>query len=243
MHWENKKIFRKYSSYRGNGSRFKSEEYFLKKIKIANSPKFLDVGCACGDVARYLAENTKSYNFDYYGVEYSSSLYSQAVDRYQTHEFYDPLNKGRKLSTTFINNKFDQDFASMYRDNFDILLATGFIQHSEDPNGDIQLFRDVCIEKSKIIFDIKLFQSQPSLLGGDAYCDHDTKIPFNVYNLDDFMKLIDDVFVNCGFEIYGYDSGVHSSVVLPATTLERPKSAHVCIEYGKTVRNVSIIKI
>ena len=242
MHWENEEIVRKYASYRGNGNRFRSEEYFLQKIDIANSPKFLDVGCACGDVARYLAENTKSYKFDYYGVEYSSSLYSQALDRYQTHEFYDPLNKGEKLRTTFINDKFDQDFARMYDNHFDILLATGFIQHSADPNSIIKLFRDVCIEKSKILFDIKLFQSEPSLLGGEyAYCDHDTRIPFNVYNIDDFIRLIDDVFVNCGFEIFGYDSGAHSSVVLPVTTLERPKSAHVCIEYGKTVRMINII--
>ena len=232
-HWEDSQILDKYNPYRGIGERFRSEEYFLEKLMIRGTPKIVDIGSACGDIARYIAECHNSYDFSYLGVELSYNLFQAAKARYETKHYNNPLNQGKPLDVSFYNCSFNCDFVNKNSRVFDILLATGFIQHSANPDGDIKLFEQICKKNSTIIFDVKLFTNEVSLLGGkEAYCDHKPKIPYNVFNLKQFIENLESVFPCNSIEIFGYRSGMHESVVLPKTITETPISAHVCVESG-----------
>ena len=232
-HWEDSQILDKYNPYRGIGERFRSEEYFLEKLMIRGAPKIVDVGSACGDIARYIAECHNSYDFSYLGVELSHNLFQAAKARYETKYYNNPLNQEMSLDVSFYNCSFNRDFVNKNSGVFDILLATGFIQHSANPDEDIKLFKQICQKNSTIIFDVKLFTDEVSLLGGErAYCDHKPKIPYNVFNLKHFTAILESIFPCKSIEIFGYRSGIHESVVLPKTITETPISAHVCVERG-----------
>lgn len=233
-HWEESTVLNKYAPFRNLGERLRSERHFLQKITLNNGARVIDVGSACGDLARVLAEQTGSYDFDYTGVEFSESLHGEALRRFSTEPFVDPLGLGYGLKTTFLNKKFDRAFCESALTRFDLLVATGFIQHCLTPYQIIGEFRSITDTDGLILFDLKFVLEHDSIHDiNRAYCDHQERIPYTALNLGEFLRYLHTEFPHSAVEIFGYRSGVNGSVVLPQTLTESPISAHVLINLAQ----------
>lgn len=231
-HWNESSVLQKYKKYRTLDERFASEKYFLENLDVVDGLKVLDIGSACGDLAYVLASIKKDYNFSYTGIEPSPLLYNESINRLKVDTFVDILSLKERFAPKFLNQSFDQKFLESHQDEFDFIIATGFIQHSLKPYQSIIDFFKCSSAKSSLLFDVKLVKDFPSLCDISlAFCDHTPPLPFNVFNYFEFIDFLGKSLPPCSIQMYGYFTSTHSSVSLPRDFDEQICSAHVLLSF------------
>mgnify|MGYP001575139132 CR=1 FL=1 len=215
-HWDSKGEVEKFSSSRPWAKRFRSEVFFLETI-MRPGMSVLDVGCATGELYHGLKERYGAVR--YVGMDIAPHMIACA--RQFAH--------GSDAATFIAGNILDSD-ENLKGEQFDVVTATGVFQH--EPNYE-KLFEKM-IAHTKIgghlLFDVKLFHSHPALRDiTQAYCDYPDPLYYIILTMPDLLALLARPGVENEAAIYGYYSGVHSAVRLPASVKEEVLSAHVLV--------------
>ena len=223
-YWSSSHALKKYANPRSWEQRFRSEVYFLEQI-VRPEMSVLDVGCAAGDL--FAALNDADLDSDYTGVDYSEPL----------------IDLGRKTfpKATFVLGDF-LDSIELPRKTFDLVTATGVFQHEPRFDQLLDKLLEVTAPGGYLLFDLKLFSSHETICDREvAYCDHDPPMHYIVYNHADFLQRLGKRGA-FNVELFGYYSGMHSSVRIPEEVTEQVCSAHVLISKPDAASSSEVVR-
>jgi len=217
QHWDSDEILAKYNNPRPWAKRFRSEVYFLEKI-MKDGMSVLDVGCATGDLYAGLKEKYK--NITYVGLDIAEVLIKRAKELFTDATFI----LGNILNPGVIDKE----------KRFDLVTATGVFQHEPKSEELLRKMLDQTKDGGCVLFDLKLFHSYPTLRDINlSYCDHEERVYFIVFQLDEIMSFISSLPDVTAIECYGYYSGVNESVRLPQSVNEEVCSTHILLQRGQ----------
>jgi magnesium protoporphyrin O-methyltransferase len=112
----------------------------LQECKSVSGKRILDIGCGSGRLTIELAKRGAQV----VGIDFSSSMLDLADSLAKRHEVADNC---RFIHENFLNYKF--------RDNFDVAIALGFFDYTEDPTPYLQKMSALTEEKCIMSFPSK----------------------------------------------------------------------------------------
>jgi len=210
-YWNSEVALDKYAKARTWNERFRSEVFFLEQI-METGMSILDVGCANGDL--YVGLKEKYSSVEYTGLDVAENLLEKARLICPEVEFI----HGNLLE----NNPFGKD------DKFDLVTATGVLQHEQEFSSLVQSMLD--LSNNYVLVDLKLFHTHETICDvNKAYCDHDSIIYFIVYNIRDLIGRFLQWDCIRSISFFGYYSGINESVRFSEVIDEPVCSTHVLL--------------
>ena len=210
-YWNSEVAVEKYSEVRTWDERFRSEKFFLERI-MESGMSVLDVGCANGDL--YVGLKEKYSIVKYTGIDVAENL----------------LEKARVIcrDADFIHGNLLEDNPFGKDDKFDLVTATGVLQHEQEFSSLVQSMLE--LSNNYVLVDLKLFHTHETICDiNKAYCDHDSKIYFIVYNIRDLIGRFLQWDCIRSISFFGYYSGINESVRFSEVIDEPVCSSHVLL--------------
>jgi len=204
---------------------FKSEKYFLKKIR-SDLNSILDIGCASGRFIELLEEYRSDFN--YLGIDIIEKQILIAKETYKN-------EKHKFILSDFKNFKINQKFS--------LVNSTGVIQHTSKFKD--LIYKMIELSSNYILFDIKISEIEKDYLDiEDSYIEVDNnRLPYIIFSKQYFLQLIRSFKNLNNVYLYGYLTRPNKNVTV-LNKIEKIYSVGVLIKKNDKQINDSLeIKI
>jgi len=147
-------------------------DVFCKKYFPEGERKIIEIGSAPG---HNLAAISKKFGYVPYGVEYTESGVKANRELFKA--------KGLDENNIILADFFDEDFQDKYKEQFDVVMSLGFIEHFEDPRDVVEKHINLIKPGGYLLVAIPNFRGINYLLSS-YFCKHTLK----AHNLEIMKK-------------------------------------------------------
>lgn len=204
--WSTEDIKRFYSDNRIEWHQlYKSQKKILEKIDIKSSNSVLDLGCACAGLYKIL--NKKYLIKDYTGIDINLQCINYSKELYKDIEL---------INADVSDPNFDR-----IKRKFDLVISFGFIDCSNFFYQTFDKIINYVDEKGLLIFDLRVTNKKEliDINKSYQYLNYNgkkigEKIPYNVLNIQNFTKYLNEKYKECDYFSYGYNLKPSANAIL-----------------------------
>ena len=217
-YWSNKDSVDAFKIKRENDY-FLTEKHLFSKISY-KFKSVLDVGCATGNLINLLSNYSKK--LDYTGIDIVEEQIRIAKKQY---------SKFRFINSDLLQHNF--------RKKFDLVNATGLIQHSANY---IDIIKKMINLSSKyVIFDIKISKLDKNFINlKDTYIKvGSNKIPYIIFSQNMFNEELKKIKNINKIYFYGYPTHINKNAKIPIE-IKKVISVGYLIEKSNLIKKINI---